>query len=109
MSKVFFSIFLFVLSSFSYAASWTPDLTVTKIFTEGKTDAVIIYTSGGSVYTTGCSLNNWSFSADSDARRGRAYSTAMAALASGKKIRLWYSDTCGLWSYHQATSIMLVK
>jgi hypothetical protein len=97
------------LSGICHAAGWTGELTVSSTFTEGTTDLIIVYTADGSTYASGCTVNAWSFSADTDARRGRAYATVMAALASGKKIKLWYNDTCGTWGYHQATTVMLVN
>lgn len=104
-----FGLLFIVISSSSYAEGWSGELIVDQVITEGKTDLIVIYTSGGDVYTSGCLANKWSFTADNEDRRGRAYSTAMTALASGKKIKLWYTDTCGSWSYHEATSIMLLK
>ncbi|CCN45581.1 conserved hypothetical protein [Vibrio nigripulchritudo MADA3029] len=100
---------LFALSTSSFAQGWTESLTVESVFTEGTTDIIVIQTSGGSVYTNSCLANLWIFKSDTDARRGRAYSTAMSALVSGKKIRLWYTDSCESWSYHGATSIKLMK
>ncbi|GLQ72198.1 hypothetical protein [Vibrio penaeicida] len=100
---------LFVLSASSFAQGWTEPLTVESVFTEGKTDLIVIQTSGGSVYTNSCVANKWMFKSDTDARRGRAYSTAMSALVSGNKIKLWFTDSCESWSYHGATSIMLIK
>lgn len=104
-----------ILSSFTYAQGWSGELTVESVMTEGLTDLVIIKTSAVSVdevnkqYTAGCLANNWIFTADASDRRNRAYSTAMAALASGKKINLWFTDKCTSWSFHEATSIQMIK
>jgi|GEM_PF-2772664 len=108
LKRVFIGV-LFMFSSNLYAQGWTESLTVESVFTEGKTDIIVINTSGGGTYTSSCLPNQWIFQSDTDARRSRAYSTAMAALASGKKIRFWYTDSCENWSYHGATAIMLVK
>ena len=90
------------------AGGWTPPLTVSSTFTEAS-DIIVVYTSDGSVYTAGCAANSWIFAADTDPRRARMYATILTAIATGKKIQFWYSDSCGTWSYHQATSVMLVK
>ncbi len=111
MTKVVFFIFLSLFSMLVYSESWTGDLTVKQMFTEGTTDLVAVYTEGhtAEAYADGCTVGHWVFEANSEERRSRGYSTLMAALASGKKIKIWYSDTCGSWSWHKAKSIMLVK
>jgi hypothetical protein len=98
-----------MLSNLCHASGWTGELNITSAFTEGKTDWLIVYTSNGGAYASGCSVNNWVFSFDTSARGARAYATILAAMASGKKVKFWYSDTCGVWSYHEATSVMLVN
>ena len=105
----YLGILLLTLPTLSYGGGWTEPLTVDTVLTEGATDLIVIQTSGGSQSVNGCVLNNWIFIADNENRRNRAYSTAMAALASGKKISLWYGDTCSTWSFHSATSIKLLK
>jgi len=100
---------LLLTSGICRAAAWTGELTVASAFTEGKSDFVVLYTSDGSSYTAGCSVNNWIFTADTETRRNRAYATIMAALVSGQKIKLWVTDSCAAWQYHEATSVMLVK
>jgi hypothetical protein len=107
--RIVLSVLLLLTCAVCRAAGWTPDLTVNSAFTEGNTDLLVVYTSNGTVYTSGCSANAWTFNADTDARRSRAYATILSALASGKKLRFWYSDTCGPWSYHNATSVMIVN
>lgn len=109
MNKIIFAISLILISGVCNAAEWSSALTVEKVFTEGKSDIVVVYTSGQNGSTNGCSLNNWIFTADTEARRNRAYSTLMSALLSGKKILLWRTDSCANWSYHEATSVMLLK
>jgi hypothetical protein len=108
MKKLLVATILALVSNAAFAAGWSDPLTVESAFVENS-DLVVIYTSGGGAYTPGCTANAWTFRADSDARRGRAWATVMAALASGQRIRLWYNDTCGTWSFHDATSIMLLK
>lgn len=90
------------------ASGWTGDLTVTSAFTEDS-DNIVIATSGGGVYTSGCTANAWVFAASSDPRRAREYATVLAAIAAGKSIRFWFTDTCGIWGYHQAFSVMIVN
>jgi hypothetical protein len=92
-----------------YAAGWSADLTVVNAFVEGNTDLIVVSTSNGASYTSGCTVNSWIFVADTDARRSRAYATIVAALTSGKKIRFWYGDSCSTWNYHSASSVMLVN
>lgn len=99
---------LSIFSTNALAVGWSDELTVTQIMTEGNTDIIAIYTEGGSSYTTGCLVDKWIFLADNEDRRNRAFSVVLAAIASGKKITLWYSDTCTSWSYHGATSIRLI-
>lgn len=109
MKQITISIIFLLFSTISFAESWTSDLTVERVFTEGASDLIIVYTSGGSVYSSGCLVNKWSFKADTEARRSRAYSTLISALVSGKKVNFWYADSCGPWSYHEAKSVMLIK
>lgn len=96
-------------SGICHAAGWTGDLTVVSAFTEGTTDMLVIETTDGSTFTSGCIANHWVLTSDSDPRRARAYATILAALTTGQKLRFWFTDTCGAWSYHQATSVMLLK
>jgi hypothetical protein len=108
MKKILLATILALASTAATAAGWSDPLTVEYGFVE-NTDLVVIYTTGGGTYASGCTPNAWIFRADSDARRGRAWATVLTALTTGQKIRLWYNDTCGTWSYHDATSIMLLK
>ena len=108
MKSILIGTFMLVFSVVTLGAGWTDPLTVEKIMTEGKSDLIIIVTSGGAPsYSSGCIANNWIIDSDNDSRRGRVYSTAMAALLAGKKITLWYADTCSSWNYHGATAIQL--
>lgn len=109
MKKYILTFSLFLAPALSDAAGWSAPLTVNNVETEGNSDVLIVYTSGGDNYTPGCTTNNWILSGDSEARRNRMYSTAMTALVSGKKLQFWYGDTCSHWSYHNATAVMLVK
>lgn len=96
-------------ASFSQAAGWSAELTVTSVFTEASTDLIVVYTSGGGVYATGCAANSWIFPASTTARASRGYATLLAAVATGKKIKFWFSDTCSTWGFHEGTSVMLVN
>lgn len=98
-----------VLATVCQAAAWTDELTVSSAFTEAKTDLIVVYTSGGTTYTPGCQANAWIFTADTNARGNRAYATVLSALATGKKIKFWYTDACSTWSFHEGTSVMLVN
>lgn len=93
----------------SQAAGWTAELTVTSVFTEASTDLIVAYTSGGQVYAAGCAANSWIFPASTTARASRGYATLLSAVATGKKIKFWFSDTCGTWGFHEGTSVMLVN
>ncbi|MBL8339730.1 MAG: hypothetical protein JNM97_23390 [Rhodoferax sp.] len=93
----------------SWAGGWTPELSVASIFTEGTTDYLVAYTTDGTVYASGCAADSWVVPFDTTARGQRAYATLLAAATSGKKVRFWYLDTCGLWGYHQAHSVRLVN
>jgi len=98
---------LFALASPAFSAGWSAPLTVDRLVTEGTTDLIVIYTTGGAEYTTGCVVDAWIFEANTDSRRNRVYSTLLAALAGGKQITLWYTDACGSWSHHNATSVRI--
>jgi hypothetical protein len=108
MKRAVLALTLFLASSIASAAGWSDALKVEQAFVENS-DLVVIYTSGGSAYTSGCTANAWVFRADSDARRGRGWATVLTALTTGQRIRLWFNDTCAIWSFHDATSIMLLK
>lgn len=107
--KVTLSLLLMTVSSLSFAAGWSANLTVERVTTEGGSDNVIIITNNGPVYAEGCIQNTWIVSSDNDSRLSRIYSTAMAALMSGNSIQLWITDNCGSWSYHETTAITLNK
>ncbi len=116
--KVLILLGLLVLSGAATAQGWTDELFVDGVLTEGTSDMIIISVKGvlpendNKRYTTDCSANGeWIFKDTSSAgdRKNRAYSTAMAAFMSGSKIKLWYTDECDAWSYHQATAIKLTK
>ena len=115
MTKVIVFISSIFLSSFALGAGWAGDFEVTGVMSEGTSDLVIISVDAvnplnDKEYTSGCTVNGeWIFKADDPDKINRAYSTAMTALVSGKYIRLWFTDDCGAWSYHQATAIKLLK
>jgi hypothetical protein len=98
---------LVLMSGACHASGWTGNLTVSQAFTEGPSDFLVVYTDGG-VTTPGCVAGAWIFVADSEARRGRAWATILTALTTGQKVRFWYADSCTTWSFHAASSIMLV-
>ncbi len=106
MSYVFVAL-LFASASPAFAAGWSQPLNIDRLMTEGTTDLIVIYTTGGAEYTTGCTIDAWIFEADTDHRRNRVYSTLLAAFAGGKQVSLWYTDTCASWSFHNATSVRI--
>lgn len=91
--------------SASAQSYWTVEMTITHAFVEDS-DAVVIYTSGGG--NNGCVANSWVFSAANEDRRGRAWATVLTALALGKKIKFWFSGSCGAFGFHQAYAIQIV-
>lgn len=108
MKNIIVAAILYLFCQAVMAAGWTGDLNVTSAFTEDS-DFIVVNTSGGSTYTSGCTANVWVFIGSTDARRAREYATVLAAIAAGKSIRFWYTDTCGIWGYHQAHSVMIVN
>ena len=108
MRTVFLSVLLVLATWPALASGWSAPLTVERAFTEDS-DFIVIYTSNASVYTPGCSQNAWVFRGANETRRARAWATVLAALTSGQELQFWYTDACSAWSYHDATSIMLLK
>ena len=104
--QIIFTIAILAWCGSASAAGWTTPLTVTSAFTEDS-DLVVAYTDGP-VYTTGCSQGAWVFQASTDPRRARVYATLLTAIAAGKKVSIWYTDTCSTWSYHTAMSIKIM-
>ncbi len=90
------------------AGGWTSPLTVNRVFTE-NTENIVVYTAEGAVYTAGCVGASYIFHASTDAQRNRAYATLLAAVTTGQKVQLWYTDACTTWSYHDVTAVMLLK
>jgi hypothetical protein len=88
------------------AAGWTPPLTVSSGFVE-DTDLIVVYTADGTQYAPGCTANTWIIAGANDDRRARVWATILTALAAGKKVRFWYTDTCAVWTYHSATAVMI--
>ena len=107
MFKKYVLLSLLFFSGLCNAQGWSDALTVKSTMTEGMTDLIIATTEGDTIYTTNCVANQWIFKSDAEDRRNRAYSTLMAAVASGKKVKLWYTDSCSSWNYHEATSVSL--
>lgn len=108
MGRFFLVMLMLLTTGPAWASGWSPPLTVESAFTEDS-DMIVIYTSDAGVYTPGCSQNAWVYRATTETRRARAWATVLAALTSGQELRLWYSDNCSSWSYHDATAIMLRK
>jgi hypothetical protein len=108
MKKLLMLLLMLALTGQAFADGWTPPLTVEKAFTE-DTDNVILYTADGTVYTPGCNANNWVIVANSETRRGRAWAAILSALATGQKVQLWYTSACGVYGFHQAVAVMLLK
>lgn len=102
------AISMLMLSKGVSAAGWTGELTLLSVATEPVSDMVYFYTTEGAVYAPGCQQNAWMMPADTDSRRARGYAALMTALASGKKVKLWFSDTCGTWGFHSASAIQVM-
>ncbi|WP_206434881.1 hypothetical protein [Sphingomonas koreensis] len=95
-------------SSPAYAEGWTGDLTIHMAFTEDS-DLLVVSTTDGNQYATGCGVNQWIVHAATEERRSRAWATILTAIGTGKKIRFWFKDTCSNWSYHSASAVMIVQ
>ncbi len=107
--KLLAAVALLSASSPGYTAGWTGDLVITSAFTEANTDIIAIYTSDGLVYAPGCTANAWVFPASTAARASRGYATLLTAIATGKKVNFWFADSCGVWGFHQVTSVRIVN
>ena len=95
------------LSTSIWAGTWSEKQYVKRTFTEDS-DLIIVYTDGAKEYASGCHKSSWSIKLANDQRRGRAYSTVMTALVSGKPVAFWVNtDRCGVWNYHEATAIQI--
>jgi hypothetical protein len=111
MKQKIASLVLVCLGASAQAQSsvWTPELTVTKAFTEAS-DLIVFYTSGAHSQTPNCSVNQWIYKIGPDARRNRVYATLLTAIATGKKISMWQNGaTCADWGFHEATAVMIVQ
>lgn len=98
-----------LISTAANAAGWSDPLTIEELWTEGSSDMIGVSTSGGSQYSTNCLANAWLVSANTDSRRDRIYSALLAAQAANKKVRIWYSDNCTSWNFHEAQNIKTLK
>ena len=98
-----------LISTAANAAGWSDPLTIEELWTEGSSDIIGVSTSGGSQYSSNCLANYWLIKANTDNRRDRVYSTLMAAQMAGKKVRIWYSDNCTSWNYHEGTVVKILK
>lgn len=93
----------------AYAAGWTGELVVLSLNTESTNDVIYFQVSPAAVYTTGCDASHWMINPTTEGRQQRAYSTLLTAMMAGKKIRLWYTDSCSSWSYHSATAVKIIN
>jgi hypothetical protein len=105
MKKVLLAAGLLLASNVTVAAGWTNEVSIIELSTEGTSDLIVFKTVGGQVYAPGCLINDWIVTADTDARRDRFYSALLAAMVSGHKVKLWYTDACSSWSMHGTTSV----
>ena len=98
-----------LISTTANAAGWSNPLTIEELWSESSTDIVGVTTTGGSQYSNNCLANYWLINANTDNRRDRIYSTLLAAQMAGKKVRIWYSDNCTSWNYHEGTIVKILK
>lgn len=102
--SVFICSFLYANSALGLA--WTSEyLMIESMVVEQN--HILVYTTGGGVYATGCLANNWFITGSDDAELNRLLSTLMTAMASKKKIKFWYEDDCGSWDYHKSSSVKI--
>lgn len=107
MNRLLMTSFLTVAGT-AHAGGWTDPMTISRVFTE-NTDNIVIYTVEGAIYTPGCVGASYIFRASNDAQRSRAYATLLAAITTGQKVQLWYTESCATWSFHDVTAVMLLK
>ena len=110
MKKKIYLIILLVtpfLANVTMAAGWSDDLTVTSISAYGDSDIIYVYTTGGASYVSGCTVNRWSITASTDARREKMLSLITTAMAAGITIRFKWEDACGASNYHETSSLRL--
>ncbi len=107
--KIIFTFVLWLLSSSLWAGGWSNPLTIKQIYIYGDFDWIHVATEGGSVYTPNCISDSWEIKATNPGSKDRMYSALMAAQMSGKTIRLWYGDTCGVYDYHITNGMRLVS
>lgn len=99
-------IMILIFSSFmATAAGWTGYLQVEDIYVYGNHDRILVVTDNSTQYTPGCSLKTWELAGSNAEAKQRLYSAVLAANMSGRKIRFWYDDECGISNYHR-TSVM---
>jgi hypothetical protein len=91
------------------ASGWTPPTTIVSAYVEDN-DLVIVQTDNQTTFTAGCTGGAWVFKLPStDARRARVWATILTAIASGKQISFWYSDTCAILNYHEFVSVKIIS
>lgn len=91
------------------ADAWSGQLAVESVVTYGNSDLILVYTTGGSEYVPGCSVDKWTVVADTEERRNRIYSTLLAAAAAGNQISIWYDTSgCGTYDYHTGYVVRFV-
>ncbi len=105
---VVISILLSLISP-ANAAGWSAELTIDSMFVYGHNDQIVINTSGGAVYTAGCIADRWFLTSNTPERYARLYSTLLSAMHTGKKVKLWYVDSCTTWNYHEAQIVAAYK
>jgi hypothetical protein len=109
MKRFFLALAALYMSNSCLAAGWTSEMSIVSINTEAGSDLVYFMVSPATTYAAGCDSSNWIVSSATEARAQRFYSTLMSAMLSGKKVKFWYTDTCGSFGYHTATAVKIVN
>ncbi len=103
------SIFIAATAGPSSAAGWTDPIAITDVATESVMDPVYFTVDNTTPYIPGCLPGSWMINQTTDARQQRFYAALLTAFSTGRKIRLWYTDTCASWGYSQATAVRVVN
>ena len=91
------------------AEGYSNALVVEDIIAYGGSNMLVVSTSGGSVYTTGCVANSWVITSSDTQLLDRVYSTLLTAMTTNRKIKFWYKDVCGAWNYHVSENVRIYK
>ena len=102
----FIALLTISLPGSAMADGWTGELTVVSAFVEDS-DNIVVTTTDGSEYASGCYVNQWTIVMSNEDRRGRAWATILTALTAGRKVAFWYRSTCGNFNYHVASAVSL--